>query len=271
MKNVHKAQMITIMLAVTAAVMADEPIEGKGIYAICRPSYDAELSFPVPGTVAEIHVKEGDKVEKGDLLVSLDTKVENARLEQLKAEADSKIQIDAAKARLEQAKSDLEKISKAAEGGAASEREVEHARLDVKINELSLQLAGFEHEQNRRKYREVKQQIERMKLKSDVRGLVESIHVEIGEAVTTQENRIARIVVIDPLRIDSPVPVALAEKLKPGGKATVTITGRNVRLKGNIVHVSRIAEAASNTVRVRIEVPNPQGHKAGQQVRVTFP
>jgi HlyD family secretion protein len=46
---------------------------------------DANLSFQVQGTVAQVFVKEGDVVKKGDLLAILDTRAFDQQLEQAKA------------------------------------------------------------------------------------------------------------------------------------------------------------------------------------------
>lgn len=271
MNSALKILSVCAVAATAAAAAGGETYARSEIYAIAKPSYDAVLTFPISGTVDEVLVKDGDRVTKGQLLARLDDSVENAQLEQLKAKAESTIEVDAAAARLEQSKSDLKKIEEAAKKGAASPREVEHARLDVKIGELSLKLAEFEHGQNARKYEQMKRQIDRMRLQSVVRGIVESVLVEKGETVTIQENEVARILIIDPLRVDAPVPLGLARTLKIGGRATISFLDREVRLKGRIIYVSPLAEAASNTVRVRIETPNPDHYKAGQQVRVSFP
>ncbi len=271
MKIAMKIFRVCAVAAAAVAAAGGETYVGNEIYAIAKPSYDAVLTFPNSGTVDEVLVKDGDRVTEGQLLARLDDSVETAQLEQLKVKAESTIEVDAAAARLEQSKSDLKKIEEAAEKGAASPREVEHARLDVKIGELSLKLAEFEHGQNARKYEQMKRQIDRMRLRSEVAGIVESVLVEKGETVTIQENEVARILIIDPLRVDAPVPLGLARRLKPGGTATISFLDRAVRLKGRIIYVSPLAEAASNTVRVRIETPNPDEYKAGQQVRVSFP
>ena len=94
-------------------------------------------------------------------------------------------QIRASEASLAQKKVDLQKLEKAAASNAATALEVEHARLDVTIAELSLELARFEHEQAGRKYQEQKIRVQNMQIKSPIDGSIEKIDVEVGESVNT--------------------------------------------------------------------------------------
>ena len=151
------------------------------IRAITNPSADIILSFVQPGRITEVNIKEGQWVKAGQVLVQQDDSVEKIQLAQLKARSENTIQIEASEASLAQKRVDLKKLEKAAIRKAATELEVEHAKLEVKVAELSLQLATFEHGQAKRKYNELKVQVEKMGLKSPIDGKIEKIHVETGE------------------------------------------------------------------------------------------
>lgn len=242
-----------------------------GIAAITVPSGDVTLSFVQPGRIAEIHFKEGDQVKAEDVLVQLDDAVEQIRLAQLKAESENRTHILAAEASLAQKKVDLKKLQIAAERNAATELEVEHAKLDVRIAELSLKLAVFEHEQAQRKYDELKQQIFNMRLRTPIDGSIEKIDVEKGESVDATGS-VARVVRIDPLWIDVPVPIAKTTNLNRGNSAQVEFPDPfRTSIDGTIVFVGAVADAASGTLRVRVEVPNKSHRPAGEHVRVSFP
>jgi multidrug efflux system membrane fusion protein len=150
--------------------------------------------------------------------------------------------------------------------------EVEHAKLDVTIAELSLELAKFEHEQAGRKYQEQKVRTENMQLKSPIDGWVEKIDVEVGESVNTT-TEVIRVVQPDPLWIDAPVPLPEGIDLKAGRVARVAFGGSDKQaaaVEGRIIFVAAVADAASGTLRVRIEVPNKARRPAGEHVVVTF-
>jgi len=161
--------------------------QDAGIRAVTRPSADITLSFVQLGRVTHIYFKEGDSVKTEQILIQLDDAVERAQLEQIKAESENTTQIRASEATLAQKRVDLNKLEKAAARNAATELEVEHAKLDVSIAELSLELAKFEHEQAKRKCDEQKIRVENMRLKSPIDGRIEKIEVEMGESVTRKE------------------------------------------------------------------------------------
>lgn len=251
------------------------PCYGMDIEAVTKPSADIELSFVRVGRVAEILIKEGDPVKTGQLLASQDDRVEQLQLLQLKAKAVNRTRIEAAAADLRQKEEDLKKIEGAKKKGAATDWEVEHARLNVKIAGLALQLAKFEHEQDRAKYEEVKADVDRMRLVSPMHGRVEEIAIEVGESPQPLKPAI-RLVKIDPLWIDIIAPLTVAQPLKPGDTAGVMFPGHGAqgvgeKIEGRISFVSAMSKAASDTLRVRLEIANPNGRPAGERVLVSFP
>jgi multidrug efflux system membrane fusion protein len=257
-----------------------QPQSTGGVRAITRPSADIAMSFVQPGRIAGVHFKEGDFVKVGQALVQQDDAAEQVQLSQLKAQSEDTTQIRASEASLAQKKVDLQKLEKAAAGNAATALEVEHAKLDVTIAGLSLDLAKFEHEQAGRKYQEQKIRVQNMQLKSPIDGSIEKIDVEVGESVNTTTQAI-QVVQTDPLWIDAPVPLAQAIDLKTGRTAQVAFglsdkptkaeqISASVVTQGRIIFVAAVADAASGTLRVRIEVPNKAKRPAGEHVLVTF-
>lgn len=241
-----------------------------GTRAITRPSADITLSYVQPGRIAKVHFKEGDTVKAGQVLIQQDDTAEQVQLAQLRAQSENTTQVSAAKASLAQKKVDLEKLEKAAASNAATVLEVEHARLEVRIAELSLELAKFEHEQAARKYEEQRIRVENMRIKSPIDGRVEKVDVEIGESANALE-AVIQVVRIDPLWIDVPVPLAEAIGLKNGMVARIQFPGAEPKVEeGRVIFVAAVADAASGTLRVRIEVPNESHRPAGEHVLVTF-
>lgn len=250
------------------------PAPAGGIRAITKPSADVTQSFVQPGRIAAVHFKEGDAVKAEQALVQQDDAAEQVLLAQLKAQSEDITQIRASEASLAQKKVDLQKLEKAAASNAATALEVEHAKLDVTIAQLSLDLARFEHEQAGRKHQEQKVRVDNMLLKSPIDGYIEKIDVEVGESVNTTTNiDVIRVVQVDPLWIDTPVPLAQAAGLKVGMTARVELaeSGKKGLIgEGRIIFVGAVADAASGTLRVKIEVPNKARRPAGEHVLVSF-
>lgn len=295
----------------TAAACPAEPAGGEGgVEAITRPSVQATLSFAMSGQVAEVLVKEGDHVEKNAPLVRLDDRAEQVALErlkvvadsdarvkaaenqvaQLKAQATNDVRVRAAKAQLDQKKVDEEKVVQLQKEGGATEQEVQHARLDTLISQLSLELATFEREQDqlkaqaaeiaarqakveaqvaRREYEEAKERLARMTLHSPLKGIVARLSVEAGEVVDAQQKLIL-VVRLDPLWIDVPVPRERAEGISLGDSAEARVVGGRAVLPGKVIFKSPLVDAASGTQTIRVEAANPDSRPAGEKVTVRF-
>jgi HlyD family secretion protein len=268
------ALIVTILAAALRAPAQEgrtDPIPADAVQAISTPSADISLSFVVSGRIAAVSVKQGDFVAKGQLLVHLDDQPERIQAQQYKIQAGDKTKILSAEAELAQKKLDLKNVEMAKTKGAASDWEVEHLILGVRIAELALKAAIFEHEQYQQRYAQALSQLERMRLVSPIAGRVEKVTAETGEAVNTQ-GPLIQVVKIDPLWMDVPVPLAQAKKMALGQTVRVTFPGAEagVSAKGNIIHIAAVADAASDTLGIRIEVANPDNRPAGERVSVAF-
>jgi membrane fusion protein (multidrug efflux system) len=170
--------------------------------------------------------------------------------DKVKAKALVMQQYNAAEAALlAQKKVDLKRLELAKQRGATTELEVEHAQLEAKI-------AGI--------------RVDNMRLHSPIEGFVEMIEIEVGESLQALQDAI-RIVRIDPLWIDVHVPQGKAYTVKVGDTAIVRFPEpKKESFPGKVIFVSRAADAASTTLRARIEVPNKSNRPAGEHVSITF-
>lgn len=274
MINLRMQAVAMSCLACAAIEPPAQPVD-EYVEAITQPSSDATLSFVRSGQVAEIRVKPGDAVKPGQVLVQLEDRTECLQVEQLRAEAENDVRIRFAKADLDLKKVTFEQKDDAFRKGAATKLELEEARLGVVSSTLGLELAQFEQAQARLKHAGAKAELERMSLLSPIDGLVEAVLLEKGEAAYPQ-TEVLRLVKIDPLWIDVPVPLPLAQSLRRGAPADVRFGPAGAQAgtrtaRGRIIHIAAVGDSASRTLLVRVEVANPAGRAAGERVRVSFP
>ncbi len=237
-----------------------------GTEAITRPSEDATLSFVTAGRIARVLVKDGDSVKAGQMLVELDDEAERVQVEQLKAQANDETRVLAADARLEQKRVELKRLEEAERPAL----EVDRAKLDVTLAELALRLSRFELEQSRLRYQEARIQLDRMRLTSSFDGKVEKLFLKPGESADRLQP-VIRIVRIDPLRLDAPVPRKEALAVNIGQAAQIEFREQGVAPgTGKVTFIAAEADAASDTLTVRVEAPNPAGRPAGEHVYVRF-
>jgi len=253
--------------------LSDEQIGAstdEGIMAVTIPSADVTLSFIQPGRIAMVHVREGDLVKENQVLVRQDSAAEKEQLSMIREESRDTTQIEAKQASLAQKREYLKSLEWAADRGAATEAEIEDAKLEVRIAEFSLKTAEFNREQSKRKYNEAKIRFDNMSLRSPIAGKVNKVEVEVGESINSLTNAV-RVVRTDPLWIDVHVPLETYSMLGLDQAAHVVFPDNEQEaLAGRIIFISTVADAASSTLKVRIEVPNKSNRPAGQQVSVLF-
>ena len=160
-KNLFGLFLVIIVLQAVPASAAPD----TAVTAITIPSADVTLSFVQPGIISKVLIKEGDKVKAEQMLIQQD--------------------LEAAEASLAQKKVDLKRLEWAAERGSATDLEVEHSRLDVKMAQIT---------------------VDRMCLKSPIEGTIDKVEVEVGEAINGLAD-VLRVVKTDPLWIDVHVPL----------------------------------------------------------------
>lgn len=117
----------------------------------------------------------------------------------------------------------------------------------------------------------MKLQVERMRIKSPISGKIEKIYQQVGESVDGLQ-KVIRVVKTDVLWIDVPVPLEQARDLKCGQRAQVSFPAAGGDpVEAKIIHVAAVADAASDTLTIRVEVANASGRPAGEHVKITFP
>jgi multidrug efflux system membrane fusion protein len=254
----------TLLLALLLAPPAAADVE-----AIARAKRDLQLSFTVAGQVADVLVEPGDRVEADQPLLRLDDEEIASNLRLLRLRAESTLEMDAAEAEWKMAQADEKRVRSSFAQDAAAEFEVERAELETLRQRLRFELFQQRREEAMLNLRQAEIRQTRYTMRAPMDGVVEEVIIETGEAVDALQP-VVRVVVIDPLVVDAPVPTADTLSLAEGDPAWVLfqLPGQTAPIQGRITQVASVADAASETRRVRIEIPNPDALPAGSAVSV---
>ena len=260
-----------LVAGAAAAVGTAPPSAGPGYDAVTRADRDLALAFTVPGAVRTVDVEPGDEVVAGAPLVRLEDDVVAARVRLLEVRAASTLAADEAAAALALAENEEKRVREAFEGGAMADFELERARLETLRLRVALDLARQRQTEAGLLLEQARAERARYTLTAPVDGFVDDVLVDPGESVQALRP-VVRLVAIDPLVIDAAVPTESTRGLRVGGGAWIVGPGEGVgdARRGEIVHMARVADAASGTRRVRIRLANPEGRPAGEQVVVRF-
>ena len=236
-------------------------------------------NLPQPGVIAEVKVKPGDPVKKGDLIMRQDVRLEQAKLKAAELEANSTARIDEAVANLDLKKKALERKEKMHQQNAYSIAELEEARLEVIDAEARLKISHLELAKAKMEVEGQKVKIDQMHLTAPFDGIMESVDVSVGE-VNDLQKPVCSIVQTTPLWVEiRNMPAAWAGKLKVGDKLEVRYDERYAgtpiydgQWQAAVVQFkSPVVNAQSDTQLVRLTMENPRSLEAGLHVQVKLP
>ncbi len=236
--------------------------EFAGERAFTKPSRDAIMGFSLPTQITEVFVKGGQEVKKGDPLVKGDDSEDQAllRLQKLRAETDLAVQ--RAKITRDLAETEFKRVQEMQSKGGSSPQEFDRSRLSLQGAEVDYQTARLNQTQEQIQVDRLEARIARFRLAAPFDGEVDLVHVDAGQAVSENE-KVVRVVNVDLLWVDVPASMkelqTLQVKVNDPAWALLETAGKYRVAKGKVIEVSPVADAASRTRRVRVEIQNPKG------------
>jgi RND family efflux transporter MFP subunit len=252
---------IAVLIFTSMPVAAAEPAE---IEAFTEPYADIELAASEMGILTRIDVKEGDVVKIGQEIASLDDSVLQATLKVAIASKDAQGSLESAQADLDNRIADLEKLQALRERNHASQNEVDRAATDVRVAKARLLAVREELEVKRLDCERIRAQLNRRQIRSTIDGVVTETYREEGEFVSPSQPTVARVVQLDPLKIIFSVPAERRAEVVHGQTVNVSIgatqEAQRETAQAVVEFVSPTADGGSGTFRVKVRLPNPNGH-----------
>lgn len=223
---------------------------------IARPGMAATLRFPVGGTIERVHVKEGQKVTKGDPLVSLDDRLVRAQWKVAQVEASRTGGLSSAKTELELAERRLVRVQRAYEKEGASEFELEEERARADHAR-----SRYESQRELKRLAEanlavLSEQLRRQTIYAPFDGVVTQIYAKRGASVDPGSNVVA-IANVDQLEVELHAPSRLYGTIA-AGEEILLVAGRPVerQILARAVFASPIVNSASDTFRCVLRIDN---------------
>jgi multidrug efflux system membrane fusion protein len=222
---------------------ADEVIREINLYGRTEPDRIATLRSEVKALVKEVYVQEGERVIKGQKIISLE-----------KSDVLSRLQ--SAKATLKQREVELTGAQSLKEQGFQSQTALAQATANLemaKADVVSFELAVFKSQ-----------------IIAPFEGIINERFVEVGDFLKEGDD-IAILVDLDPLVITANVTEVNVQALKTQQQATGRMVSGEV-LQGKIRYISSISELGTNTFKIEVEVPNPNyTQMAGMSTELALP
>lgn len=240
--------------------------------AVTAPSQRTTMGAAQDARITAIHAREGQFVKTGQLVIQLDDRVQKERVELARIRAESTLEVDLARVRLKDANDELARLIELGRFDAASREELRQSEVKASEARLELEIAQQRHTEAQRDLALQQAILSEYSVLAPFDGYVADRQKEIGDAVEAQ-SEILTIVALDPLEIMLECPLPLARSFTPGDKIRVAPTLTSIEPReGAVDRINRVAGAASQTVRIRILVPNPRfDWIAGMRVNIAAP
>ena len=223
---------------------------------VVEPHMVIDLSTQIDSIVETIYVERGDVVEKDQILVTLDSGVERAAVESARARADANSDIRAGQVNVAFAERREERVQSLLEDDAVSTDQFDEVETETRLARLQLDQAEEATRIARLELQRAEETLRRHTIRSPIDGVVVQRYLSPGESVRFQP--MLRLAQIDPLRVEVIVPVSAFGKITVGQRAIVQPEEPMVgNYQAEVTIVDRVADAASGTFRVALDLPNP--------------
>ena len=229
---------------------------GKPSGCMIAPDRVADVGSQVTGLVERLAVERGERVSAGQTLATLRADVERANVGVAATRARIDADVLAAQASMVLARQKAGRAQQLQAENFVSDQAVEQARGEL---DLAIQKLAQSRSQQRvwaEERRVADAQLALRTVRSPFDGVVVERFVNLGERV--EEKPLLRVAAINPLRVELMVPTAQYGAIKVGDQVTVRPELPGVEaMTATVRDVDRVLDAASNSFRVRLSLPNP--------------
>lgn len=200
----------------------------------------AQLSSEITAAVRQIHADVGDKVNKGDLLVSLDNIDVNLQFEQAKAN------VQAAKARLAQAESRLKRANELKQGQYVSADDLLARETDVAVFKselLRLKVAS----------KSALRQVDKTKIRAPFDGVITVRQAQLGQLLVINSPVIILVQTTDK-QVYADIPSHLAEQLSDADR--MMFVNKDIESQVELIQLTPVIEEQSGLQLARFKPLN---------------
>lgn len=235
------------------------------------PTETVKLSFEIPGTISGITVDEGDYVQAGQVISTLDTKDYNLKVKAAQAQYDAaKKQIDneipakisQAQAALDLTKATYDRLKALYDVGGISQSQMDEITTKLNVDSETLNtaisakdVAETNLQQAQAALDLANSNIKSTTLTSPISGVILKKLNEAGEN-TAAGYPVVAIGKIDKVYIEVGVPDDYIDKIQKGMAVTAKVYGLDKEVTGTVEEIGQLSDTATRTFPVKIIVDN---------------
>lgn len=245
------AFLMGVLLAMPGLALAAQPLG-----CLIEPHQVVELGSPVIGVLDRVNVDRGSSIRKGQVLAILKADVERAAADVARSRAQAEADVQAAAANRDYTKQRLARSEELVKSKFISTQALDQAQTEYDVADKRLAQAREQKRIWDREHELARAQLSQRSLISPISGVVVERYLSPGERV--EDKPVLKLASLNPLRVEVFMPASSFREVRPGMTARVTpdLPDAGERT-AKVILVDRIVDPASNTFRVRLELPNP--------------
>jgi RND family efflux transporter MFP subunit len=263
------------------SLLAAGALQAAPLRCVIEPDRAADVGSPVIGVVESINVVRGDFVREGQLLAKLRANVERASVGAAEVRAQADADVRGAQANYEFLRQKQTRAEELVQKNFISQQALDQVRAETNVAEQRLAQAQEQQRVAKHELKLAVAQLGQRLIRAPFDGIVAERYVSVGERV--EDKPMFRIAKVNPLRVEVIAPAAMFGTVEAGMLARVTPELPNAGvLQAKVILIDKLIDPASNTFRVRAELPNadrtvPSGLRCraelvpAEQARVTPP
>jgi len=202
----------------------------------------ALLAIRVMGVIKELPIKQGDHVDRGDLIMRLDAE-------------DKEAAVTMTESLVAQRQAEADAAERLVKGGNAPKLQADQARAALAAAKAQLETA--------------KAELARNEIYAPFNGVIDRVPVERGSTIMAG-GEVATLINLDPLLAIGEVSERDLQYLKLGSEADIRLVNGET-VKGTLRYISRDATPATRTFRIEVAIPNEDKRlPAGMTAEITL-
>ena len=245
------------LLAVAACLYAvtAPPAWAGEMACVIKPSAEISIGTPVEGLIQTVPVDRGDWVTKGQVIVTLESSLEEATVALTKAKADAEAVLKSSQVKIGFSSRKLERALELFKTNSIARHDVDEAQTEKALAEMSYQEASENKRLAELELHRATAALHLHTIRSPINGVVVDRLLSPGELA--RQTPVMKLAQVDPLRVEVYAPLSLLGKLRTGMRADVRPEGKGQPVyQARIVVVNKVVDSASGTFGVRLEMPN---------------
>ena len=255
---------------VTIVCLGSAGLRAEPLGCLIQPFQEADVGTQVVGVIDHVLVERGDFVKKGQPVAQLNSDVERAALAAAKLRAEATADLRAAASNHEFAQKKKVRTDDLYQKNFVSQQATDQASTEAQVAEMKLRQVREQQRLAQQELQLAQAQLAQRTIRSPLNGVVVEKYLSEGERV--EEKPLVKVAAIDPLKVEVIVPAGYFSKIKQGMSANVKPDMQDAGPQAaKVVVVDKVIDAASNSFRVRLELPNPNNQlPPGLRCKVDF-